>query len=450
MNIKKFIDKLFTKATERGLSEYEAYYSSGKSFSVKIYNGKVDDYRNSNGLGLSFRAVHNGQMGYSYTENFEESSVELLIDDLVDNASTLERDLQEEIFSGSTNYLDIKNYNGSLEKVEINKKIAFTKILEKEAKAIDKRVISVNYCLYGEGIGERIIVNSKGLKLHDKGDEAYAYIAVVVREGDDTKTGSAFKISQNFDDFNPKELAKEAVDEAISLLGANSIKSGEYNVIFRNKTFASLLGAMSSIFSAEMVERGLSKFAGKIGEHIASEEVTIIDNPHLKDGGSTKAFDDEGVATKVKRVVENGILKTYLHNLKTAKKAGIESTGNGQKGSYKGDINIAPFNFYLEPHSLDLDSLIKKMDTGLLLIEFGGLHSGLNTISGDFSLSTSGYYIEKGKIIKPVNQITVAGNYFDILKNIDTIGGDLKFNIPGTITIGSPSVLVRNMKIAGE
>ncbi len=450
MNIEKFIENLFAKASERGLNDYEAYYSSGKSFSVKIYDGQIDDYNNANGLGLSFRAIYDGQMGYSYTENFDESSIDILIDELIDNASTLERDSQEEIFAGSPSYLNINNYKGSLEGVEVNKKIDFAKRLEEEAKLLDERVVSVNYCLYGEGIGERIIVNSKGLKLHDKGDDAYAYVAVVVREGEDTKTGSAFKISQNFEDFDPKDLAKEAVEEAISLLGSKPVKSGEYDVIFRNKTFASLLGAMSGVFSAEAVEKGLSKFADKIGEKVAKNGINIIDNPHLEDGGSTKAFDDEGVATKVKKVIEDGVLKTYLHNLKTSKKAGVESTGNGQKGSYKGDINIAPFNFYLEPHSLNLDELLKKMDTGLLLIEFGGLHSGLNSISGDFSLLTGGYYVEGGKIVRPVNQITVAGNYFDILKNIDTVGSDLKFKMPGTSTIGSPSVLVRNMKIAGE
>lgn len=450
MNIELFIEKLFAKATEKGLTEYEAYYSSGKSFSVKIYNGEVDDYKNSTGLGLSFRAVHNGQMGYSYTENFDESSVDMLLDELIDNASTLERDTLEYIFEGSPEYKDINNYKGELEKVEVAKKIEFAKVLEAEAKALDERVASVNYCLYGEGVGERIIVNSKGLKLHDKGDDAYCYVAVVVREGKDTKTGSAFAISQSFEDFDPKALAKEAVDEAVSLLGAKPVKSGNYDVIIRNKTFASMLGAMSGVFSAEAVEKGLSKFAGKIGEEVAVKGLNIIDNPHLQNGGSTKSFDDEGVATKVKRVVENGVLNSYLHNLKTAKNMGVESTGNGQKGSYKASINIAPFNFYIEPHKKSLDELKKELGTGLLLIEFGGLHSGLNGISGDFSLLTSGYYIENGEIVKPVNQITIAGNYFEMLKNIDTIGGDLKFNLPGVATIGAPSILICNMKIAGE
>jgi len=450
MNIDKFIEELFRKAEERGLKDFEVYYSNGKSFSVKIYNGEIDDYKNSTGMGLSFRGIYNGQMAYSYTENFHESSIDILIDELIDNASILEKDFLEEIYAGDSSYLNINNYDESIEKVEIDEKIKLAKELELEAKKIDSRVKSVNYCLYGEGSGERKIVNSKGLNLEDKGNDAYCYLAVVVKEGEDTKTGSAFKISKNFEDFNAKDLAKEAVEEAVAMLGAKSIKSGEYSIIIKNRAFASLIGAMTGIFSGEAIEKGLSRFEGKIGTKVAVEKFNLIDNPHLEGGGSSKAFDDEGVRTSCKYIIEKGILKGYLHNLKTAKKMGVEATGNGQKGSYKGSISIAPFNFYLEPQDLDLEELKKKMGTGLLLTEFGGIHSGLNSISGDFSLITSGFYIENGEIVRPVNQITFAGNYFDLIKNIDTIGSDLEFNFPSVSHIGSPSVLIRNAKIAGE
>lgn len=450
MEINKFIDILFEKAKERELEDFEAYYGSGKSFSIKIFDGEVDDYKNANALGLSFRAIYEGQMGYSYTENFEEESIKILIDEAIENASTLERDSVEPVYEGDKEYKNINNYSDSIEKISVEEKIDFAKALEAEAKKLDSRVKSVNYCLYGEGTGERIIVNSKGLKLKDKGNDAYCYLSVVVKEGEDTKTGSAYRVSRDFEKFDAKELAKEAVEEAISLLGAEPLESGEYDVIIRNKTFASLLGAMSGVFSAEAVEKGLSKFENKIGSRVAVEGFNLVDDPHLEDGGSSKAFDDEGVATKKKKLIENGILKGYLHNLKTSAKAGVESTGNGQKGSYKAGINIAPFNFYLEPGHIALDEMKKKLDKGLLLIEFGGLHSGLNRISGDFSLITSGYYIENGEIVKPVNQITIGGNYFDLIKNIDTIASDLEFNLPGVATIGSPSVLIKNIKIGGK
>jgi PmbA protein len=450
MDIEIFIQKLTQKAKESNLSQYEIYYSKAKTFSTRIFNGEIDDYKNTSSLGLSFRAIHNNQMGYSYTENFDEDSILFLINGVIENCNSLEREDVESLFEGALEYTSLKTYNGSIEKVPVEDKIDFAKKLEKEAKSLDPRVHSVNYCLYGDGVGERIIVNSNGLKLREKEDSGYCYLSVVVKDSDDIKTGSAFQISNSFDEFDYKKVAKEAVDEAVSLLGAKSLESGSYDIVIRNRGFASLLGAMSGIFSAEAVEKGVSKLENKLNTKIAASNITLTDNPHLLKGGSTRAFDDEGVPTKPIKIVENGLLKTYFHNLKTSKKAGIPSTGHGQKGSYKGDINIAPFNFYLEPGSKSLEELTEKLGTGLLLIEFGGIHSGLNSISGDFSLITSGYYIENGKIVKPVNQITFAGNFFDILNNIEELGNDLKFNLPSVETVGSPSLLIRNMKISGE
>ncbi|OGO86912.1 MAG: hypothetical protein A2Y24_08410 [Clostridiales bacterium GWE2_32_10] len=450
MNIDKFIEILFNTAKQKGLSDYEVYYEKSRSFSVNIYEGDIEEYKNSLNMGLSFRTLYNGQMGYAYTENIDEASITLLVDEAIANAAALERETVEFLYEGEEKYEDVDNYKGEIEKIDTDKKINLVKKIEAEAKKIDDRVKSLQYCLYKEAIVERIIANSKGLRLTDKMDYAYCYINVVVKENDDAKTSEAELAIDRFDETNFELFAKETVDEAISLLGAKSIKSGSYDVIIKNKTFALLLREMINVFSAEAVEKGLSMFANKIGDKVATEDLTIIDDPYLKGRLNTKAFDDEGVGTKVKKVIEKGVLNTYLHNLKTSKKAGIESTGNGKRNSYKGEIGISPFNLYIEPGDKDLDEMKKELNTGLLLIKLDGLHAGLNTISGDFSLIASGYYIENGEIKKPVNQITLAGNFFDVLRNIDVIGSDLKFEEDSVKGIGSPSVLIRNMKIAGE
>lgn len=449
MEINLFIDKLFELAEARGLKEYEAFYAEGESFSVKIYNGQVDDYKNSSSNGLSFRGISNGRMGYSYTENFLEESVTLLVNELIDNASILENDDVEFIYEGAKEYRKDSSYKGILEKIESTEKINGAIEMEKAAKALDKRVESVNYCMFGEGFGKRVIRNSKGLKLENVDDGAYAYINVVVKEGEETKTGFALKSFKDFKDFNPQALAKEAVDRAVSLLGSTSLKSDSYDVIIENEAFGDLLQSMTGIFSASVVDKGLSKLAGKLNEKIANEKLTLIDNPFMEDG-TFKTFDDEGVPTKEKTVIENGILKTFLHNLTTANKNNVEPTGNGQKASYKSSVGIAPYNFYIKSGELNFEELVKKLDKGVILIEFDGLHSGLNAISGDFSLSTRGYKVEGGKIVGAVNEITLAANFFELLMNVEEIGADLKFGFPGGTRIGSPSMLFRNLAIAGQ
>jgi len=165
--------------------------------------------------------------------------------------------------------------------------------------------------------------------------------------------------------------------------------------------------------------------------------------------GIFKTFDDEGVSTKEKILIENGILKTYLHSLKTANKFGVEPTGNGQKGSYKSSVVVGAYNFYIQPGNISYESLLKKMNNGLVLIEFDGIHAGLNGISGDFSLSTRGYLVENGIICGAINEITLAANYFDLLLNLEEIGNDLKFSYPFG-KAGSPSILFRKLDIAGK
>lgn len=170
----------------------------------------------------------------------------------------------------------------------------------------------------------------------------------------------------------------------------------------------------------------------------------------MEGGLASRSFDGEGVACKYKKVIDKGVLKTYLHNLKTARKDGVETTGNASKGSYKSSISIAPSNFYVEKGEKTLEEIIKSSDKAIMITELQGLHSGLNSVSGDFSLAALGYLIEEGKIVRPVEQIIVSGNYFEMIKNIEEVGSDLKFGLPGEAYIGSPSLKVKSLAIAGE
>ncbi len=447
MDIRLFIDKVMESSKKKGIEESELYYSDGESFTVKVFEGDISDYKVSEARGISLRGLYHGKMGYSYTEIFDDKSVNLLTDEVIESAEIIDSGDEEIIFEGSESYRELKLYNEDYTKVCIEEKIEFIKKLENACMEIDPRVHKVDYCIFGDGIGERIIKNSKGLELSQKGNSAYAYVSVVVRENDETKTGSAYKISNDFSEFNVDELAKKAVEEAISMLGAKPISSGEYRIVMKNKTFASLIQSYSGLFSAENVQKGMSQLKGKLGHTLASEKFTLVDDPFLENGTSSRSFDDEGVATEYRKIVENGVLKTYLYNLKTAKKDGVKTTGNATKASYKGTMGISPSNFYLEKGNFDFKTLLEKLSDGLYITQLDGLHAGINKISGDFSLAARGYYVRNGQIERPVNQITVAGNYFEMLKSIEEIGDDLEFTMS---SVGSPSVLIKSLNISGD
>ena len=448
MDYKDLLNKLIEKGQEK-MDEVEAFLVKNKQLDIEIYKGEIDKYSLAESGGLSFRGSSQGKMGYSYTERLEESALDSLVYEALENSKYIEGSDDEIIFSGSESYEEINHYDDSLNQVPTQDKINFLINLEKEAYSLDERVFAVNACAYQEFEGERYLVNSKGLDLHDKSNGGAAYISVVVKDNEDTKTGISYRIFYDFSSLDYKEIAKEAVDRATSMLGASNIKSGNYPIIIENTTFANLLSAFTPIFSSDNVQKGLSLLKGKLGEEIASPLLTIVDDPFLKGGFASRNFDDEGTASTFKTIVDNGKLVSFAYNWKTANREGVASTGHASR-SYKGPISIAPTNLYVVNGDLDLDEMMALADKGLLINNLEGLHSGLNPVSGDFSLSASGYEIKDGKKARPVNQITIAGNLYEVFKNIVAVGNDLKFGLPSNGYIGSPSILVKSLAVSGE
>ncbi len=448
MDYKDLLNKLIEKGQEK-MDEVEAFLVKNKQLDIEIYKGEIDKYSLAESGGLSFRGSSQGKMGYSYTERLEESALDSLVYEALENSKYIEGSDDEIIFSGSESYEEINHYDDSLNQVPTQDKLNFLINLEKEAYSLDERVFAVNACAYQEFEGERYLVNSKGLDLHDKSNGGAAYISVVVKDNEDTKTGISYRIFYDFSSLDYKEIAKEAVDRATSMLGASNIKSGNYPIIIENTTFANLLSAFTPIFSSDNVQKGLSLLKGKLGEEIASPLLTIVDDPFLKGGFASRNFDDEGTASTFKTIVDNGKLVSFAYNWKTANREGVASTGHASR-SYKGPISIAPTNLYVVNGDLDLDEMMALADKGLLINNLEGLHSGLNPVSGDFSLSASGYEIKDGKKARPVNQITIAGNLYEVFKNIVAVGNDLKFGLPSNGYIGSPSILVKSLAVSGE
>lgn len=439
-----FIDKLFEKASLKGIDEFEIYFLSNLNTSIKIYQGKIENFSNNQNQGISFRGMVDGKMGYSYSESMEDEDIDFLINEVIENASCIESLDKQFIYGEKANYTDTITYSSAIENLDTDLVKDFLIKMEDYALSIDERVKKVNFCSFAMGSGEKIIKNSKGLELHSKENICYTYISVIAEENGIVKTGSHFQLGRDFSKFDYKELSEVAVKRALNKFGTITLNEIPKTCVIENLAFSSLLGAMSNIFSAEAVQKNISKLKGKLNESVASSIVTLVDDPFLKDGLANSSFDDEGVPTSYKEIIQDGVLKTYLYNLKTAYKDGVSSTGNGVKGSYKGTVGISSFNLYIKPSSKSFDKMIENIKEGIFITDFAGLHSGLNTISGDFSLAGEGFYIKDGKIDKPLNQITISGNFFELLKNIKDIANDIKFSFS---SVGSPSIMVEGLKV---
>lgn len=450
VDLKQFKDALFERGVRLGFTEMEVYYQSTSQLEIGVFKGEVDEYTHAVDGGLSFRGLYGGQMGYAYTEKLDPAVIDQLLEDARAGAAVTTSADPQPIFAGSESYPESQLYSSDLDSVAPDQLIDLAKAMEREAFAADNRITLVNYLRSAVVKVERMIANTRGLYQTDLRNTAYAFLMAVARAGSDTKSGVDFKSTRRFAEFDPAALARKAAAEAVSYLGAEPVPSGRYTVILENRAAGSLLQAFSGAFSAQNVQRGRSRLKGRLGEQVAGGNISLIDDPLHPDGMAGRAFDAEGVASRRLALIEGGVLRTFLHSLKTAAVDGVEPTGHGSKPSYKGSVTVAPSNLYLEPGTLTFDDLVGSTDEAVLITSLQGLHSGANPISGAFSLAAHGYLVKGGKIERPVNQITVAGNFFDLLGEVEAIASDLEFSPGfGGGSCGAPTLRVRGLTIGG-
>ena len=437
---------LVAAATEAGIEQYEIYYQVGESISAETLKDDISAFSSSVSGGICFRCIVNGKMGYASSELLTEDAMQELVKNAISNAACIDSEDEVFIFEGSPEYAKIDAGEVKLVDAVTIRDTALR--LQKETYAQSDKVADGTQSVAMSSVGEVRLYNSCGLSLSNRTGMSGAYAAAVVRDGDEAQEDFDFAVGETFEDV--KETAANAVRRALDKMGAGVAASGKYNIVFDGKQFRQFLAVFSSAFSAKNAQLGLSLLAGKEGEQVAAPFVNIIDDP-MREGSPIKTpFDGEGVATARRAVVENGVLKTMLYDLTTAKKAGVLSTGNGQKGSYAAPVSIAPYNFGLMAGDCDLGALLSKAGEGIYITECKGFHAGANAITGDFSIESAGFMIRDGKLAEPVKSFTVAGNFFQLIKDIDTLGNEVRWGIPGKTVFGAPDVLVRDMSVAGK
>lgn len=444
------IQLIFDRGKECGIEDMEVYMVKNSSMNINIYEGNLEGYSIAEENTLSIRGIYKGKMGYSYTEKIEEDSIDELLGNLIQYAESNEKEYIEVLAEPKEQYKDAKEKNDKLSKYTEEEKIDFLKSIEKEALNFDKRISIVENCSYEEYTNSVFIKNTKGLELEDKYSIGILNLSVVAKDGEDVQTGYSYMVIDDLSDEYKNTLVRDAVSDGINMLKATTIALGNYEIILRNNVVANLFNSMSRVFLGDVVQRNLSMMKGKIGEKVGSDLLNIVEDPLLNNGMISRTFDDEGNPTFSKYIIEKGILKTFLHNTKTAEKEGLESTGNGFRISHKGSIGVLPTNMYIEKGDSTLEDMIDSMDMGIMITDIQGLHAGINPTSGDFSLSSSGFLIEKGQISKPICQITIAGNFYDLLVNITAIGNDTKFSFPMMNYFGSPSIKLNSLTVAGN
>lgn len=444
MNYEQMKQAVIKYATAENITDYDIYYTSGASTTIYSYEGEIDNFSDRTSMGLCFRCIIDGKTGYSHTQLLSDEEAKRLVSDAKDCAKIIENDEFSIIFSGSDSYQKIEIANDTNCDINNLKQLAIN--IEKKAKALDSRIVSVPYAVTAFGYGEVAMYNSKGLDLYNK-QKQFDAVCQVIAEQDGVKyIGTDSKTFLHEKDLSIDEVVQNAVNLAINSIGGKSVPSGEYPIIFSNNMMSTMISCFTDIFSADSANKGLSLLKDKEGEKIASDIFTLTDDPFYSDSPNKTSFDDEGVATYKKNIIENGILNTLLYDLESASKSNKKSTGNGVKYSYSSKVNIQPFTICVKPGNNSLEDLFNQEKKALYITELKGMHASANPTTGDFALEAKGMLVDDGKISRPAEQFTISGNFYKMIQNITSIANDLKLNSG----VASPSVLVKSLNVAGE
>lgn len=442
--VESFLKKIVDKAVDYGFEEAQAAYSADSSMAIEILFGEVSSFENSSGRGISFKAKMNGQMGRAHTTEFTDEAIEFLLKSASDNCKVLDDEDPDFIYCDPEHSeLIYKPVNEAYDKNTYNRFVDLGLSLEKNLLASSDKIEAVDYLRVSCSKGPDIMVNSKGLRVLKDSDILSIVAGCRAVSGEVVKSGGDFWYGKDIDLFDEKDFIDRLTSKLLPKLEAKSIKSGAYETIIENEAFISLFGSFVSNFSAYSMQKGLSLLNGRVGEKIASDCFTFSEYPMYEKAYNKVPFDGEGVLTMDKDIIKDGVFTTALYNLKSAFKDGCKSTGNGFGGT-------SITNVVVKEGKRSVDEIAKDIGEGLLITDVSGLHAGLNPISGDFSLLSEGYLIKDGKVADSVEQITIAGNFYDIMLNVKELANDTR-SLPGANgEFFSPSVYVGKIDVSGE
>lgn len=438
---------LVDAAQRAGIDEYEIYYQNEESVSAEALKDEISAFSSGVAGGICFRCIVNGKMGSASGELMTAEAMEELVQHAVSNAECIDSEDEAVLFEGSPSYESVE---------ERQVQLSDTATVRDNALRLQQATYATSECV-GDGtqsvvfssVGETHLYNSKGLSLSNRVGMSGAYVAPVVRRGEEAQESFEFGEGERFEQLT--DLPQKAVQGALDKLGATLVDSGKYDIIIKGDTFRNFLAAFAPAFSAKNAQLGLSLLSGKEGERIAADCITVSDDPLRVGCPMQTSFDGEGVATHRKNIIENGVLKTLLYDLTTARKAGVASTGNGQRGGYASPVSIAPYSFCIHAGTHSREELFDKVQNGIYITECKGFHAGADAVTGDFSIESAGFMLRDGKRAEALKSFTVSGNFFELLRAVECLGNEVEWGVPNGLTVfGSPDVLLRQASIAGK
>jgi len=426
--------------------QIEAYVARGVSTQVKAYGGEVESLTSAESFGVGIRVIADHRQGFAHAGTFDEAVLFETLAEARDNASFGEPD---EWFGlaepDGVEPVDQDLWRDSLATFSPQAKVDLALALERSVQGRDPRVTGVRTAIYADSAGEGAVASSAGVTAYGRGTSCYLSVSALATDGDETKIGGGVDVGREPGDLDVEIAAADAVAKAVRLFGARPVPSQRLSIVLEPRLAASIIGLAGGTLTGERVLKGRSPFADRLGEAMASPLLTLLDDPTNPASLAAESHDGEGLACRPNQLIVDGVLQQFLHNAYSARRGGVSSTGSAVRG-YRSTPSVGCQALSVRPGTGTHDELVADVELGFLVDSMSGFHSGVNAVSGDFSVGAEGIMIRNGELAEPVREVTIASTLQRLLLGIDAVGADLEWLPGGT---GSVTLVIGDVSLGG-
>lgn len=426
--------------------QIDVMVGSGRNTQIRVYGGEVESFTSAESFAVGIRVISQSRQGFASAGSLDAAVVAETLAEARDNVEFGEVDEYYGLAEpDGVLASEHDHWDESLVGLDPAPKIATAIELERRCLSADPRISGVRTAIWSDAAGAGAYAASNGITIAERAASCSIGAQPLAVADGETQIGSAGDAARNHGDLRLDRVVRDAVTRATRLLGATKPPSARLAIVLEPRLAGTLLGIVANMMDGEAVLKGRSPFGERVGEQVASPLLTFVDDPTRKDSIAAETWDGEGLACRANPLIENGVLRPFLQNSYTGRRSGTASTGSAVRGA-RSLPGVGAQLLIVEPGTASFEELIADCELGLFVNSFAGLHSGVNAVSGDFSVGADGLMIRNGALAEPIREVTLASTIQRMLSDIVAVGGDFEW-LPGGD--GMASLVIGDVSMSG-
>ncbi len=429
--------------------QIEAYVSRSTTLDIRAFDGEVEYLVSAASAGVGIRVISGHRQGFAYCGYLDGEAIKKALSDARDNASFANEDIHVSMASpDEVEVMQMELLDPAIASTSVSDKTRLVVEMERDTRKSDPRIRQVDSADYSDVTGEAAICNSNGVQAYSEGSYCDISVSVIAGDGPDSQTGAGFSVTRKFALLDPDTAMNDAVTRAIRLLGAGKPTTRECAVVLDPRVAATLVSVVASALSGESVTKGRSFLAGRVGERIMSSGLSLVDDPTDSRALSADRYDDEGLASRRNELVRDGVLMGFVYDSTSGSRAGVQSTASAVRAGYSsGPVAACRALLLYGEDGHTFEDVVASVHDGIYVQSVTGVHSGVNPISGDFSVGIEGIMIRGGALAEPVREATIASTLQKMLLSITHVANDIQW-LPGNAA--GQTIAISGMTLSGN